>query len=126
MKDVCISYTFSLLREVELTKCGVTGSIKGLALSNDRFWTEWSTFESCISLELKDIFNRIFVMEPKLRLPLRDILRHPWVNVKDGLTSINVQQDMIRRFVNKGAPLHVIMMLLHNLLKHLSIIRQKS
>lgn len=87
-------------REIELTSGGVTGGIKGRALTNDRFWAEWSILGDHISPELKDMFNRIFVMEPNLRLPLRDILRHPWVNVKDGLSSGDVQQDMMARLVN--------------------------
>ena len=71
--------------------------MRGISLANEQFWSEWACYKDAISLELRDLFNRIFVMEPALRLPLREILRHPWVTAMDGLTAEMVQREMIER-----------------------------
>ncbi len=71
--------------------------MRGNSLPNEQFWSEWGCYKDAITLELRDLFNRIFVMESTLRLPLRDILRHSWVTAVDGLTSEMVQREMIER-----------------------------
>ncbi len=83
---------------MELRSCGLSGSIRGNSLTNNQFWLEWVSYRDYISLELRDLLNRIFVMEATLRLPLRDILRHPWMNVVDGLSPEMVQRDMMQRY----------------------------
>lgn len=86
-----------LSREHELKARGINGSLRSLSLANDQFWSEWDNVKEIISNDLRDLFNRIFVLEPGLRITLRDILRHTWVNVSDGISSEIIKTEMESR-----------------------------
>ena len=86
-------------REPELKGRGITGGIRGPALPNELFWSEWQSLKDIISPELRDLFNRIFVLEPSLRMSLRDLIRHPWMTVIDGLSPEIVHAEMKQRCV---------------------------
>ena len=88
---------FSYYRDHELKARGVNGSLRGKSLNNELFWQEWATIRDFISSDLFDLFNRIFLLEPSLRITIRDILRHSWMNVTDGMSPEIVKSDMERR-----------------------------
>lgn len=75
----------------------MTGSVLSSSLPNETFWAEWQNLREGISPELVDLFNRIFVLEPALRITLRDVLRHQWMNVPDGLSPEAVKAEIERR-----------------------------
>ena len=76
---------------------GITGSLFSSSLSNENFWAEWQTLKDVISPELIDLFNRIFVLESSLRITLRDILRHSWMNVSDNLSPELIKAEFEKR-----------------------------
>ena len=84
-------------REHELRARGVNGSLRGAALPNESFWSEWACLKVSISEDLRDLLNRIFVLEAGLRITLRDILRHSWVTVDDGISPDIIRFDMENR-----------------------------
>lgn len=88
-----------MYREHELRGRGFNGGLMSASLPNDHFWLEWTTVQDIITPELKDLFNRIFVLEPNLRITIRDILRHPWVNTTDNISPDIVKTDIENRLV---------------------------
>ena len=69
----------------------------GGALPNDQFWSEWADLRAVFSLQLYDLFNRVFVLVPSLRCSLQDMLRHSWVASGTRLTPEEVRTQMEAR-----------------------------
>ncbi|XP_019864502.1 PREDICTED: uncharacterized protein LOC100641450 isoform X1 [Amphimedon queenslandica] len=88
---------FVYIREADLRGRGVNGSLKGSALPNESFWSEWECLKVSISPGLRDLLNRIFVLDAGLRITLRDILRHPWVTMEDGMSPDIIKMEMENR-----------------------------
>ena len=49
-----------------------------------------------MSDEFKDLFNKMFVADPNLRLSLSQIALHPWVTNQDLPSAEEVDQEIIR------------------------------
>ena len=69
----------------------------GGALPNDQFWSEWADLRAVFSLQLYDLFNRVFVLVPSLRCSLQEMLRHSWVASGTRLTPEEVRTQMEAR-----------------------------
>lgn len=69
----------------------------GRVLANKLFWQEWSSLNSTLSSEIKDLMNRIFVLVPSLRCSIRDMLVHPWVSDGIRLTPSEIKIQMESR-----------------------------
>ena len=68
-----------------------------LPLPNVQFWEEWSKLSERLSSRLRDLLNQIFVLEPSMRITMRDIVRHPWVSKATKLSSSNINRQMKER-----------------------------
>ena len=86
-------YLYALCITFLLSLCMFAGG----ALPNDQFWSEWADLRALFSLELCDLFNRIFVLVPSLRCSLQDMLRHPWVASGTRLTPEEIRTQMEAR-----------------------------
>jgi serine/threonine protein kinase len=69
----------------------------GAALPNQQFWSEWPSINFRITPNLKNLFDRIFVLHPSFRCTLRDIARHPWLLSREQLTPDEVTTQMKSR-----------------------------
>ena len=72
----------------------------GAALPNQQFWSEWPSINSRITPNLKNLFDRIFVLHPSFRCTLRDIARHPWLLSREQLTPDEVTTQMKSRWAS--------------------------
>ena len=77
------------------TAAELTG--KGLPLPNELFWREWSPLSERLSSGACDLLNRIFVLEPSMRITMQDIVRHPWISKATKLTPENITRLMRER-----------------------------
>ena len=72
-------------------------SALGVPLPNELFWREWSKLGEDLSSSLCDLFNRIFLLEPSLRITMQDIVRHPWVSKATKLNPDDINRLMRER-----------------------------
>ena len=72
-------------------------STMSMPFSNVHFWEEWSKLSERLSLRLHDLFNQIFVLEPSMRITMRDIVRHPWVSKATKLSPNSINRLMKER-----------------------------
>jgi hypothetical protein len=93
----CSKLDSYLRTEAELKHRNITGSINSSSLPNEDFWREWQPLRDILSSQLIDLFNRIFVLESSLRITMRDVIRHVWVNISDGLSPDDIKYDIHRR-----------------------------
>ena len=68
-----------------------------MPLNNELFWREWSILSERLSPNLSDLFNRIFVLEPSMRITMQNIVRHPWVSKATKLSPDNITRLMRER-----------------------------
>lgn len=121
----CSKLDSYLRRTEELIATGVTGSLQAPALNNDKFWDEWKQIkvrdtctlptlvyiilsslyanslmfllQDALSLNLIDLFNRIFLLTPPLRITLRDMVRHSWFSKGERMSPEDVSTAMAAR-----------------------------
>ena len=71
--------------------------ILGMPLPNELFWREWSKLSRSLSSSLRDLFNRIFLLEPSMRITMQNIVRHPWVSKATKLNPDDINRLMRER-----------------------------
>ena len=79
-------------------KTAVELGAMAMPLPNRLFWREWSTLSEKLSPSLRDLFNRIFVLEPSLRITMQNIVRHPWVSKATKLSPDDITRLMRERY----------------------------
>jgi serine/threonine protein kinase len=72
------------------------GSLKCKALKNKLFWSEWAELQATISKDLIDLFNRIFLLPPQIRITLSDMLNHKWM-ANPSMSPARISQEMLSR-----------------------------
>ena len=80
-------------------KTAVELSSVGMPLPNELFWREWSPLSEKLSASLCNLLNRIFVLEPSMRITMQDIVRHPWISKATKLSPENITRLMRERYV---------------------------
>ncbi len=69
----------------------------GPPLPNDQFWEEWVGLREGLSADLRDLFNRMFVLTPSLQCTLRETVCHPWIASGHRLSPEEVRREMESR-----------------------------